>query len=198
MVKVATTHQEILERFAQVVAKSLRIEASQVTEDAYLDDLGAESLDLAEITMEAEEEFDVLIAQKNILRTATEVFGEDVIVRDGRLTDEGKRFIRRRLPDFDGELDELTVADLGKAFLRVGTWVRMIAGLMEHTPAACPGCGQAFGKPLAGRLKCRDCGLEHDLPSGDDLNRQWVERYYREEYVPAQGLVPSAPPASAV
>jgi acyl carrier protein len=197
MANVAASNQEILERFAKVVAQSLRIEESQVTEDAYLDDLGAESLDLAEITMESEEEFDVLIAQKTILQTATEVFGEGVLLKDDKLTDEGKRFLQRRMPEFPVNGDDITVAHLSKQFLRVGTWVRMIKGLMEHTPKNCAKCGAAFGKPLAGRLKCGACAFEFDIPSGEDLNREWVVQYYQQEYAPAQSLVP-APPASVV
>jgi len=198
MSKSAMSDQEILEKFARVVAESLRIDAARVTEDAHLDDLGAESLDLAEITMEAEEEFDVLIAQKSILHTANEVFGEGVLVRDGRLTEDGQRFLRRRLPDLPQGAEDLTVAELNKMFLQVGTWVRMIRGLMEYTPKACSRCGTALGKAVAGRLKCQSCAAEHDLQSGDDLNREWVQRYYREEYAPAKGLLPATPPASAV
>jgi len=195
MANMPTSDQEILERFARVVAQSLRIEASQVTEDAYLDDLGAESLDLAEITMESEDEFDILIAQKTILQTANEVFGEGVLIRDGRLTDEGKRFLLRRMPEFPVNGEEITVADLTKQFLRVGTWVRMIKGLQEHTPRECSKCGAAFGKPVAGRLKCAACAFEYDIPSGEDLNREWVQQYYQREYVPSPPLVPSPPPS---
>jgi acyl carrier protein len=197
MANVAASNQEILERLARVVAQSLRIEASQVTEDAYLDDLGAESLDLAEITMESEEEFGILIAQKNILQTANEVFGEGVLVKDDKLTDHGKRFLLRRMPEFPINGAEITVAALTKEFLRVGTWVRMIRGLMEHTPKDCPRCGAAFGKALAARLKCAACAFEYDIPSGEDLNREWVRQYYQQEYASSPPLL-QAPPASAV
>jgi acyl carrier protein len=177
------TDAAILERFAEIVATSLRIDASQVTEDAYLDDLGAESLDLLEITMEAEEEFSILIPQKNILQTAQEVVGEGVLVRDGRLTDAGTRLLRSRLPEFaPPEGGELSVAQLNRTFMQVGTWVRMISRLVEHTPTACPCCGAPFGKQLAGRLTCQACAAEHDIPSGDDLNRAWVDQYCREEF----------------
>jgi acyl carrier protein len=192
MSHLPTSEPEILERFARVVAQSLRVDPSHVTPEAYLDDLGAESLDLAEITMEAEEEFGVLIAQKNILRTATEVFGEGVLARDGKLTEEGRRLLRPRLPEIAGR-DEVTLAELGKLFLRVGTWVRVIAGLVQHTPAQCGRCGAEYPRPVAGRLTCRACGSTHDLPSGEDLNREWVVRYYETEYVPAQPLAPSPP-----
>jgi acyl carrier protein len=195
MAQLPTSEPEILERFARVVAQSLRIEPSQVTADAYLDDLGAESLDLAEITMEAEEEFGVLIPQKNILRTATEVFGEGVLARDGKLTDDGRRLLRRRMPELAGR-DEVTLAELGKLFLRVGTWVHMIEGLMQQTPSECRHCGTTYPKPVAGRLTCRACGSTHDLPSGEDLNHEWVLQYYQTEYVPSKPLAPSPPPVT--
>src|SRR3954469_22377731 len=112
---------EILERFAQIVAGSLSIGAAQVREDAYVTDLGAESLDLLEITMDAEEEFNILIPQKNILQTAQEIVGAGVLVLDGKLTEQGKRLLRTRLPELApaGE-GELTVADLDRMFMRVG------------------------------------------------------------------------------
>ncbi len=174
---------EVLERFAQVVARSLRIEPALVTPDAYLDDLGAESLDLLEITMEAEEEFNILIPQKNILQTAQEVIGEGVVVRDGQLTEAGVTFLQRRMPELAlGDLKAgAPVADLGRVFQRVSTWVRMIQGLVEQSPQTCPSCSQDFPKAVAGRLKCRGCGTELDLPSGDDLNRRWVEEYHRAQ-----------------
>jgi acyl carrier protein len=177
------TESEILERFAQVVARSLRIDASLVTPDAYLSDLGAESLDLLEITMEAEDEFNILIPQKNILQTAQDVFGAGVLVRDGLLTQEGARFLHRRMPELDRAAIAagMSVADLGRAFQRVGTWLRMIQGLLEQSPRACAECQAPYSKAVAGRLKCTNCGKEVDLPSGDDLNRQWVEEYHRTE-----------------
>ena len=187
----SASRPEILERFSKVVAQSLRIDPALVTEEAYIDDLGAESLDLAEITMESEEEFDILIPQKNILQTATEVFGVNVLASEGKLTEEGKRFLQRRMPEFPVNGGEITVAELSREFLRVATWVRMIEGLMQHTPRECAQCGAAYGKPRAGRLKCASCGFEYDIPSGDDLNRQWVLRY-REEY-PAESLAGSPP-----
>jgi acyl carrier protein len=185
---------EILERFAKVVAKSLRIDPELVTPDAYLSDLGAESLDLLEITMEAEDEFNILIPQKNILQTAQEVFGEGVLLRDGRITEEGTRFLQRRMPELPADVAPgMALAELGHAFQRVSTWVRMIQGLIEHSPRLCPSCGQTFPKAVAGRVKCGACAVELDLPSGDDLNRQWVEEYHRTEYTtllrnPAQAV----------
>ncbi len=199
MAYVGMTDQEIRERLASIVAESLRIDPERVTEDAYLNDLGAESLDLLEITMEAEDQFNVLFPQKTILQTAQETFGEGVLVRDGRLTEEGLKLLRRRTPEVEGLFGtdaEPTLADVNRMFLRVGVWVRMIRGLMEHSPRECPQCGIAFGKAVAGRVKCSQCGTERTITPGDELNRRWVLEYYEETYVPTGAAVAAVPAAA--
>ena len=175
---------EIHERFAAIVAKSLRIDASRVTPDASLADLGAESLDLLEITMEAEDEFAILMPQKDVLQMGQDVFGPGVLVNDGRLTEAGVRFLQHRMSASEtGSLTAgMPVADVARLFQRVGTWVRVIEGLLEHQPRACPTCSEALEKAVAGRFKCGACGQEIDLPAGDDLNRRWVEEYHRTEH----------------
>lgn len=50
------------ERVHNVIEEQLGIDQSEITEDAsFEDDLGADSLDLAELVMGFEEEFDVII-----------------------------------------------------------------------------------------------------------------------------------------
>jgi len=50
------------ERVHQVIEEQLGIDESEITEDAsFEEDLGADSLDLAELVMGFEEEFDVII-----------------------------------------------------------------------------------------------------------------------------------------
>jgi acyl carrier protein len=181
------------ERFAQIVASSLRINRSLVTEEASLTQLGAESLDLVEITLEVEDEFNVLIPEQNIIDTAQEILGPGVLINEGRLTPQGTRLIRARLPELGLTDDaELTTADLNRNFMRVGTWVRMIERLMANTPRVCPSCGSPYGRQIAGRVKCPTCGSEQDIPSGNELNRAWVEQFCREEHL----LPPPAPTAS--
>lgn len=178
------------ERFAQIVAGSLRIDPSQVIDEASLMELGAESLDLVEITMETEDEFNILIPEKNILDTAQEIVGPGVLIDEGRVTPQGLRLLRARFPELGlNEGDELTAAELTRTFMRVGSWERMIERLMAHTPRQCPSCGAVYGRQVAGRVTCAACGTEQDIPSGDDLNRAWVEQFCREERL--------LPPASA-
>jgi acyl carrier protein len=185
------------ERFAQIVAASLRIDRSLVTEEASLIELGAESLDLVEITMDIEEEFNVLVPEQNILDTAQEILGPGVLINEGRLTPQGVRLIRARLPELAVTDDaELTMADLNRNFMRVGSWVQLIERLMANTPRACPSCATRYGRQVAGRVTCPACGTGEDIPAGDDLNRAWVEQFCREEHLLPRST-PSAPSTPA-
>jgi len=52
------------ERVHQVIEEQLGIDESEITEDAsFEEDLGADSLDLAELVMGCEEELDVIIPE---------------------------------------------------------------------------------------------------------------------------------------
>jgi acyl carrier protein len=187
------TELEIFDRFAQVVARSLRIDAAQVTPDAELSDLGAESLDLIEISMETESQFHIFLPDKSILETAVEVFGPGILEKEGYLTEEGKRLLLCRMPEADAQAFEgaVSVKDLQRYFLRVNTWVRMIQGLARHTPAECAACGGPMAASMGFRMKCTQCGAEITLRSGEDLNREWVREYYDREYLPRAGAAVS-------
>jgi acyl carrier protein len=199
------TESEVFEKFAQIVARSLRIDASQVLPDAYLTDLGAESLDLIEITMETESQFHVFLPDKSILETAVEVFGPDVLEKDGYLTEEGKRLLLRRMPESDALAfqGQVAVKDLQHYFLKVSTWVRMIQNLARYTPAECAACGGPMAASMGFRMKCARCGEEITLRSGEELNREWVREYHEKEYRPqaaaavVSGLAASGAPESA-
>lgn len=178
------TESEVFEKFAQIVARSLRIDASQVKPDIHLNDLGAESLDLIEITMETESQFHIFLPDKSILETAVEVFGPDILEKEGYLTEEGKRLLLRRMPETDAAAfqGQVAVKDLQSYFLKVDTWVRMIQGLAQYTPAECAACGGAMTASQGFRMKCTRCGEEITLRSGEELNREWVVEYHEKEY----------------
>jgi acyl carrier protein len=188
------TESEVFDKFAQIVARSLRIDVARVTPDTQLSDLGAESLDMIEITMETETQFHIFLPDKSILDTAVEVFGPDVLEKDGYLTDEGKRLLSRRLPAIDAQAfaGEVAVKDLQSYFLKVDTWVRMIQGLAQYTPGECAACGSPMTASMGFRMKCTQCGEEITLRSGEELNREWVREYYEQEYRPQVGAGVSA------
>ena len=188
------TESEVFDKFAPIVARSLRIDVSQVAPDTHLSDLGAEPLDLIEITMETESQFHIFLPDKSILETAVEVFGSDILEKDGYLTDEGKRLLLRRLPETDARTfeGEVAVKDLQSYFLRIETWVRMIQGLAQYTPSECAVCGGRMTASMGFRMKCAQCGEEITLRSGEELNREWVREYYDQEYRPQAGVSVSA------
>ncbi|MFB3827326.1 MAG: phosphopantetheine-binding protein [Bryobacteraceae bacterium] len=180
------SESEILDQFSHIVATSLRIQPSQVTADAYLDDLGAESLDLLEISMGTESRFHIWLPERTILQTAGEVFGPGVLEKDGFLTEEGKKLLLNRVPAGEAHLfaGEVSTSALQKYFLKVSTWVRMIQTFAEATPERCANCGGVLEGTPGFAMKCAQCGSEVPLTSGEDLNRAWVEQY-RAEHCPA-------------
>ncbi len=179
MSNASMTEAEIHERFAGIVAHSIHIDPSQVTEESYLDDLGAESLDLIEISMEVESQFRVWLPEKSILQTAMEIYGPASLEVDGHLTPQGKALLQARLPPEDaGEFQgDVSLNDVQRYFMRVSTWDRMIQGLVEYTPTRCAVCNGPLDASLGFRLKCVACGEEVTLRSGDDINREWVQQF---------------------
>jgi acyl carrier protein len=164
---------ELHERFAAIVAASLRIDPARVVPSATLDELGAESLDLVEITLDVENDFAILMPERTILEVGAEVLGEGVLEADGRLTEAGRRFLALRMPQLAGELPA-TTSDLRATFLRVDTWLRVIRFVIDRSPRTCADCHVALVTGSPGRLRCPACSRDVDLPSGDDLNRVWV------------------------
>lgn len=62
----------MLERIKEIVAESLNTEAEALTEKtSFKEDLGADSLDLFEMVMAFEEEFDVEIPSEDLEQIAT-------------------------------------------------------------------------------------------------------------------------------
>ena len=59
--------EEIYEKVAEVIVDQLNVERDDVTEEsAFIDDLGADSLDLVELVMALEAEFNVSIPDEDV------------------------------------------------------------------------------------------------------------------------------------
>ncbi len=179
MSNASMTEAEIHERFAQIVAHSVHIDAAQVTPESYLEDLGAESLDLIEISMEVESQFRVWLPEKSILQTAMEIYGPGTLEHEGRLTPQGKALLEARMPPEDASefQGDVSLKDVQRYFMRISTWDRMIQGLLEYTPTRCAVCNGPLETSLGFRLKCAACGEEVTLKSGDEINREWVQQF---------------------
>jgi acyl carrier protein len=175
----ALSDDEILAMLAPVVAQSLRIDPARVTPDTSLRALGAESIDIVEITLDLENVFTVLMPEHSVLQLAQDVGGEGVFEREGALTARGSAMLRARMPDVDPAAlaPGTAVRDLPAVFLRIDVWIRMVRGLLASTPRTCPQCGERLVQGSPARVKCRACDKEFDLPSGDDIGRDWVRRW---------------------
>jgi len=63
---------DVAERVKELVVEQLGVDADEVTEDAsFIDDLGADSLDIVELVMAFEEEFDLEIPDEDAEKIRT-------------------------------------------------------------------------------------------------------------------------------
>ncbi len=63
---------DVLERITKIIVDRLGVEESQVSlEASFKDDLGADSLDVVELVMELEDEFDIEISDDDAEKIAT-------------------------------------------------------------------------------------------------------------------------------
>ena len=63
---------DVLERVKKIVVENLDVESDKVVESAsFIDDLGADSLDLVELVMKLEEEFDVSVDESELENITT-------------------------------------------------------------------------------------------------------------------------------
>ena len=61
------------EKIIEVLSNHLDIDASEITDNTTFDDLGADSLDIVEILMEMEDEFDVKIEAEKAGKTVSDL-----------------------------------------------------------------------------------------------------------------------------
>ncbi len=66
------TREEVLEKVKELIADKLSIDVGEITEEATLiDDLGADSLDLVDLVMVFEEEFNIKIEDEELEKIKT-------------------------------------------------------------------------------------------------------------------------------
>ncbi len=180
------SESEISDKFAQIVGDSLHLDPQTVKPQVFLHDIGAESLDMIEIAMEVESQFNIWLPEKTLLQTASDVFGTGVLEKDHMLTETGKELLARRMPPEDAALfvsgHTVSIKDVNRYFLKVSTWISMIHGLLQFTPRECATCGGPMTASLGFRMKCSACGAEVTLRSGDEINREWAQAMYKGPY----------------
>lgn len=96
------THDEILDRIRDILVDALAVDEDEVVPEATLmGDLGAESIDILDITFKLEQEFGFKIAQGELFPEG--VTQDPEYVQDGKVTAKGLAMLKERVPHFDHE-----------------------------------------------------------------------------------------------
>lgn len=120
--------ERIFQRLLPLVAEVTGMKREAIHWNSVLmADLGAESLDLLDLSFLIEDEFGILLESDAIERQAKERMGDMPYEVDGVLTEAGVAELRKVLPELDGPrlVYPLPRAEI-PSLLTVGTFVRLI------------------------------------------------------------------------
>jgi len=122
------TEQEVFDRLLPLIREVTGIREDRIRmESGLMEDLGAESLDLLDLSFLIEEKFGVTIAADEFEQQATKRMPGLVYERDGVLTEEAVRELRAALPEV---LPEKFRAGISKIYvpqvLTVAVFVHLI------------------------------------------------------------------------
>ena len=123
------TDEEILEELKPLLVEVLGVAPERIRRESVLvADLGAESIDLLDLSFRIEEKFQVTIEANEIERAAKQRVPGGVYEQDGFLTEAALAEIRRAAPELDPAklVKGLRKVDL-PALLTVGFFVQLIA-----------------------------------------------------------------------
>ncbi len=123
------TNQEILEALKPLIVNVLGVRPESIRPGSVLvADLGAESIDLLDLTFLIEETFQVRIEANEIEREAKQRLADGLYEKDGFLTEAALDEIRKRMPELDASklVKGLRKVDL-PALLTVSFFVSLIA-----------------------------------------------------------------------
>ena len=130
------TEQEIFERLAPLVREVTGCPPEGVRmESLLMEDLGADSLDLLDLSFLIESEFGVTLQGDEFQREATKRIPGGVYERDGILTDEALDELKNALPEVDPDklVTGLRAIELPR-LLNVAVFVHLIQRIMDQPP----------------------------------------------------------------
>jgi acyl carrier protein len=131
------TREEIFAGVRDCLVSALDVEPGDVAEGKrIIGDLGADSLDLLDLTFPLEQKFKLSISPRQMERRAREALGDAPLEIDGLYTPAALAEFRRNMPEVPPEelADGLTAADFPRR-LRVATMVSLVARLLEEKHA---------------------------------------------------------------
>ena len=122
------TDDEVLQKLLPLIGEVTGVPDDQIRWDSVLmSDMGAESLDLLDLSFLVEERFGILLEADAIERQATQRMGDVPYEQDGVLTEAGLTELRRALPELDGPrlVHPFRKTEI-PSLLTVGVFVRLI------------------------------------------------------------------------
>ncbi len=166
----------VFKRLVPLIAKQLGKQERDLTPESYLEDLGASSLDLVELTLDAEQEFGVLLAGRPLFDTAVLIVGPGVLEDEGELTDAGRKLVGLRFPHLEeSELAEMVdIAEVQRQISRVSVWTETIARLTAMIPERCSAAGGTASAGPDGIPTCDGAGADYRQPSLEEWNEAWL------------------------
>ncbi len=175
-----TDEGAIADRVCAIVAKTMRIPVERVKLDSNLmDDLGAESIDFAEMIFALEAEFRIELEPASVFDKLEEALGRDVLAVHGALTERGAKILRERMPEVDPStiVSGISVFDVQMLFTPA-TWVRAVQEVLDARPDRCPGCdSDHLVAEKISLLKCQQCGREVNSPAQGEVLTAWARRF---------------------
>lgn len=130
-----TSETAILEQLKPLLVEVLGVSPAAIHPQSELvTDLGAESIDLLDLTFRIEETFAVRIEANELEREALKQLPGGVFEQDGQLTEEALAELRRAAPELDPAklVTGLRKADL-PSLLTVGFFLRLIQRKLNDT-----------------------------------------------------------------
>ncbi|HOX07742.1 MAG TPA: phosphopantetheine-binding protein [Planctomycetota bacterium] len=131
------TREEIFAGVRDCLVSALDVEPGEVREESrIIGDLGADSLDLLDLTFQLEQKFKLSISPRQMERRAREALGNAPLEVDGVYTPAALAEFRKNMPEVPPEelAEGLAAADFPRR-LRVATMVNLVRRLLEEKHA---------------------------------------------------------------
>ncbi|MEM0983466.1 MAG: acyl carrier protein [Planctomycetota bacterium] len=125
---------EIFEKVQGVIVEALAVDEDEVTMGATIfEDLGAESIDILDISFQLEQAFGFKIQQGEMFPEG--VMNDPEIVEDGKITPKGLAMLKERAPHIDASTleDDPSVERIREIFT-IETLVKFVESKLEATP----------------------------------------------------------------
>ncbi len=130
------TDEQVFEKVRTIIAGVLRISPGEVKLDSVLtEELGMESLDFVDIQFQLEKEFKIRFYAGSVVEKLAEIFGNDSIYHNERLTELGAQVLQKRMPEIDSSrfVAGMSIAGVEQVYT-TKTWVRVVKELLESKP----------------------------------------------------------------